>query len=148
MSKHAFILLTLLISLTLAQGIQDSLSRLHISYLDLYLIHSPFLPEGSSLKEIWQEMELCVDQGLVRSIGVSNFRISDLQELLSFARIKVDLWGDLWAEGLASCRQPPENVWTVIQVVCYMCTRLVQFASDTLWISLVSKAWMRHTALH
>ncbi|MEW5319252.1 MAG: hypothetical protein WDW38_010415 [Sanguina aurantia] len=71
-----------------AQAVRDSLQRLQTPYLDLYLIHSPFLPEGASLKGVWQQMEACVDQGLVKSIGVSNFRISDLEELFTFARIR------------------------------------------------------------
>jgi diketogulonate reductase-like aldo/keto reductase len=66
------------------------MANLNTEYLDLLLIHAPFLPteaEGK-LEQIWQEMEALVDSNVVRAIGVSNFRMTDLQYLLSFARIK------------------------------------------------------------
>eukprot|EP00744_Colponema_vietnamica_P005564 GILI01008142.1.p1 GENE.GILI01008142.1~~GILI01008142.1.p1 ORF type:complete len:306 (-),score=119.24 GILI01008142.1:97-1014(-) len=81
---------------------EKTLSDLKLSYLDLYLIHWPlaFLPDSSkdqdgamtlapiSLRETWQAMEKLVDDGLVRSIGVSNFNVQMLIELFTFARIK------------------------------------------------------------
>ncbi len=39
--------------------------------------------------QAWQELEGLVDAGLTKAIGVSNFRVSDLQDILSNARIKV-----------------------------------------------------------
>jgi diketogulonate reductase-like aldo/keto reductase len=56
---------------------------------DLLLLHNPFVyPEGK-LKEFWQILEGLVDSGeLTASLGVSNFRPQDIEELLSFARIK------------------------------------------------------------
>lgn len=88
------------------QAVRDSLQRLQTPYLDLYLIHSPFLPEGASLKGVWQQMEACVDQGLVKSIGVSNFRISDLEELFTFARIRVSHRGFVHACRRLCCDSP------------------------------------------
>jgi diketogulonate reductase-like aldo/keto reductase len=70
-------------------GCQEILSRLNCEYLDLYLLHCPveFKKCSSSIETIWREMESLVEQKLVRYIGVSNFRISDLEELMSIARI-------------------------------------------------------------
>jgi aryl-alcohol dehydrogenase-like predicted oxidoreductase len=65
---------------------RDSLRRLGVSQLDLYLVHSPF--PDVPLRDTWREMEALVDAGLTRHIGVSNFRASDITELLSFARIR------------------------------------------------------------
>jgi len=65
-----------------AQAIQQSLQKLGVSYVDLYLIHSPRLVRPNIL-EGWEEMEEIQKQGLAKSIGVSNFQISDLQELES-----------------------------------------------------------------
>ena len=44
-----------------------------------------------SIRDTWQAMESLVDEGLVRSIGVSNWTVDKLQELLSFAKIKPSL---------------------------------------------------------
>lgn len=57
-----------------------SLERLGISYVDLYLIHWP-TPERDLYVDTWREFERMKDEGLVRSIGVSNFRIDDLERL-------------------------------------------------------------------
>uniref|UniRef100_A0A8C3XP78 NADP-dependent oxidoreductase domain-containing protein n=1 Tax=Chelydra serpentina TaxID=8475 RepID=A0A8C3XP78_CHESE len=75
----------------------ESLTRLKMDYLDLYLMHSPmgFLHTGPDPKPFpatplssWQAMEKLVDEGLVKSVGVSNFNISQLERLLSVCRIK------------------------------------------------------------
>lgn len=70
-----------------------TLKHLQLEYLDLYLIHWPVTGNvGPTLQppieETWKAMETLVDEGLVRSIGVSNFSIPKLQALLKYARIK------------------------------------------------------------
>jgi diketogulonate reductase-like aldo/keto reductase len=58
-------------------AVENSLKRLQLDYLDLYLIHQPF---GDVYGE-WRAMEELYQQGKVRAIGVSNFppdRIMDL----------------------------------------------------------------------
>jgi len=74
---------------------RGSLERLGIDYFDLYLIHGPFQRFGKecgpfkrSLLEIWAEMEALVSLGLVRAIGVSNWRVSDLESIYDSATIK------------------------------------------------------------
>ena len=56
----------------------DSLKRLDLKYIDLYLIHSP---GGGKLLETWEAFVELKSQGLVRSIGVSNFGIHHLEEI-------------------------------------------------------------------
>jgi 2,5-diketo-D-gluconate reductase A len=59
------------------RAFENSLKRLQLEYLDLYLIHQPF---GDVYGE-WRAMEELYQQGKVRAIGVSNFppdRIMDL----------------------------------------------------------------------
>jgi diketogulonate reductase-like aldo/keto reductase len=72
-----------------AQGCREMLSRLQCEYLDLYLLHCPpaFKENSAALETIWREMEALVDEGLVRFIGVSNFRVCDLEQLISIAKI-------------------------------------------------------------
>lgn len=83
-----------------------------IDYFDLYIVHFPVAlryvdpevryPPGweysgkegdvqqskASIQETWQAMEKLVDEGLARSIGVSNFQGALLMDLLRYARIR------------------------------------------------------------
>ena len=82
------------------QDVRDALERtltdLGTEYVDLYLIHWPVVwakdsvmrpDRGASLREAWQTMESLVDEGKCRHIGVSNFKESEVDEVLSYARI-------------------------------------------------------------
>lgn len=69
------------------EAIEDSLRKLQLSYIDLYLIHSP-APGEEAFTHAWKEMEAAVDAGKIRSIGVSNFDVEELDALLKVARIK------------------------------------------------------------
>lgn len=61
-------------------AIEKSLARLGLAYVDLYLIHWP-TPARDLYVETWQEFEKLKSDGLTKSIGVSNFRIEDLERL-------------------------------------------------------------------
>ncbi|KAL3582378.1 hypothetical protein D5086_016710 [Populus alba] len=85
--------------------VRVSLKNLGVSYLDLYLMHwpdssafgdatDPPSKSGSEyrqflnrLKQAWKAMEGLVDLGLVRAIGVSNFSVQQIKELLKFAKV-------------------------------------------------------------
>lgn len=74
------------------QACVRSLKALRLDYLDLYLIHWPVTgnvgPEVTpSIRETWQAMEGLVREGLVRSIGVSNFAAKKLADMLGYATI-------------------------------------------------------------
>lgn len=58
----------------------ESLKRLGLEYIDLYLIHWP-MPAVGLYVETWKEFEKLQAEGLVRSIGVSNFTVETLDEL-------------------------------------------------------------------
>jgi diketogulonate reductase-like aldo/keto reductase len=64
-------------------AIDGSRERLDCGPLDLLLLHQPV----GDVKGAWRAMEDAVEQGVVRAIGVSNFTVSDLERLLSVARI-------------------------------------------------------------
>lgn len=96
-------------------ALKKTLSDLRLDYLDLYLIHwptafQPVLPipmnrrgweneeidesgdgeridTSASIHETWGAMEELVNKGLVKSIGVSNFPVSLLHELMTQANI-------------------------------------------------------------
>lgn len=65
------------------RAFQQSLARLGLEYVDLYLIHWP-VPELRA--ESWRAMEELYDSGLCRAIGVSNYTIAHLQQVLDSAR--------------------------------------------------------------
>jgi diketogulonate reductase-like aldo/keto reductase len=60
---------------------EQSLDRLGLEYLDLYIIH---WPQGGPTWA-WPGMEAARDKGFARSIGVSNFSVDELDALLSIA---------------------------------------------------------------
>jgi len=55
---------------------------------DLFLIHNPFVPPPGQLVDAWKIFEQLKDQGVLKSIGVSNFRPQDLEEILAVAKHK------------------------------------------------------------
>ncbi|MGH7854868.1 MAG: aldo/keto reductase [Candidatus Binatia bacterium] len=61
------------------RALETSLRRLKLDYVDLYLIHYPVPQRLRS----WRALEKLQQQGKARSIGVSNFTIGHLTELLA-----------------------------------------------------------------
>ncbi len=66
------------------RALDESLQRLGLDYVDLYLVHWPV--EGAR-RETWRAMEALLDQGKTRAIGVSNYMVHHLQELFEYARV-------------------------------------------------------------
>lgn len=66
---------------------ERAIAELGCGYLDLLLVHSPF-DAPVPLSETWAALEGCAEAGLCRHVGVSNFRIADLEELLLHCRIR------------------------------------------------------------
>jgi len=73
--------------LDIKTSIANSLANLGVSYVDLYLIHHPRLAVPD-IPTAWKEMEAIQAQGLVKSIGVSNFGVQELSILLASAKVK------------------------------------------------------------
>lgn len=61
--------------------LQESLLRMNLDYLDLYLIHWP-LPKRNNYVEAWQALIEAQKLGLVKSIGVANFEKEHLDKLI------------------------------------------------------------------
>ncbi|WCR28760.1 aldo/keto reductase [Paenibacillus thiaminolyticus] len=63
---------------------ETSLKKLGLDYLDLYLIHWPV---ASKYKDAWRALEKLYKDGRVKSIGVSNFQVHHLEDLMKDAEI-------------------------------------------------------------
>ncbi|CAL5024334.1 unnamed protein product [Urochloa decumbens] len=91
------------------EACKDSLKKLQVDYLDLYLVHFPVATRHTgvgttssalgddgvldidttiSLETTWHAMEELVSMGLVRSIGISNYDIFLTRDCLAYAKIK------------------------------------------------------------
>lgn len=91
-SKHdrsKLFITTKLTSIPKGKTLRDTLVRsckeLQVDYVDLFLIHSPKHIGSLSIGEAWALLEEVHKEGLAKSIGVSNFRVKDLEELLTNA---------------------------------------------------------------
>lgn len=85
-------------------AIKRSLTKLGLDYVDLYLVHWPIavktVEEASEGKEakyerinipmykVWEQMEATIASGQAKSIGVSNFGVQLIWDLLSYAKIQ------------------------------------------------------------
>lgn len=67
------------------KAVNESLKNLKTDYIDLYLMH---WPNPDTFIQSWKEMEELYEEGIVRAIGVCNFHIQHLEQLLLNAKIK------------------------------------------------------------
>lgn len=76
------------------KALKESLEKLGLDYVDLYLDHWPTLFNVVEqykiypIHQVWPKMEALVDAKLTKYIGVSNYNVQSLCNLLSFCRIK------------------------------------------------------------
>jgi len=66
------------------EAFNESLKKLGLDYIDLYLIHWPVIGKRIAT---WKIFEKLLETGKVKSIGVSNFTIPQLQELMNNSKI-------------------------------------------------------------
>lgn len=73
--------------------VEETLEKLGTDYLDLYLIHWPVV-EGhgddwaEDNLETWKAMEELYEEGILKAIGVSNFSVNHLENLVKQAKVK------------------------------------------------------------
>ena len=82
---------------TAKKSINDSLNKLGLDYIDLMIIHSPqpwdeFRETTNNYYkenlEVWRALQDAYTEGKVKAIGVSNFHIVDLKNIIDNAKIK------------------------------------------------------------
>uniref|UniRef100_A0A0N5B2N3 Aldo_ket_red domain-containing protein n=1 Tax=Strongyloides papillosus TaxID=174720 RepID=A0A0N5B2N3_STREA len=81
------------------KSVLKSLEKLQTEYVDLVLIHWPGTANLSSdsvknaknRKESWEDLEELYNEGIVRSIGVSNYNIEHLKELMTYCKVKPEV---------------------------------------------------------
>lgn len=87
---------------------EESRTKLGVDYIDLYLVHWPV---QGKYKDTWRALEKLYKDGLIRAIGVSNFKEHHLEDLMSDCEIKpmvnqVEFHPYLTQKGLLSfCRE-------------------------------------------
>lgn len=64
---------------------EESRKKLGLEYIDLYLVHWPV---KGKFKDTWKALEKLYHDGAVRAIGVSNFQIHHLQDVMADCTIK------------------------------------------------------------
>jgi len=68
--------------------VDTSLKKLQTNYIDLFLIHWPCPVDLNKNKEVWSWFEEYYEQGVFRAIGVSNFNLEFLTNLVNRCKIK------------------------------------------------------------
>lgn len=66
------------------KAFEESMNKLGLDYIDLYLIHRP----RGDVKGTWKAMEELYEAGKIKAIGVSNFEPDQLADLIAYAKIK------------------------------------------------------------
>ncbi len=78
-------------------GIDETLKKMGLDYLDMMIIHSPQpwvevnqsenrYKEGN--RQAWKALEEAYNEGKLKAIGVSNFQIEDLENIMETAKVK------------------------------------------------------------
>lgn len=72
------------------QALEQSLERLGLDHLDLYLIHWP-VPSKDRYVETWEVLQELRAEGLTRAVGVSNFQVHHLERVIDEVGVVPDL---------------------------------------------------------
>ena len=99
------------------EACDNSLKRLSTDYIDLYQIHWP--NHSTDVEGSMTQLQNLIKKGKVRSIGVCNFGVKDLNEILKFGELTTNqlpynlLWRAIEQEILPECKRND------IGIICY-----------------------------
>jgi 2,5-diketo-D-gluconate reductase A len=76
----------------------ESLTKLGVDYLDLWLVHWP--PNGRAAPQVWQQFVRAQQEGLTKAIGVSNYSLRQIDELIAATGIAPQVNQIRWGPSL------------------------------------------------
>uniref|UniRef100_A0AC34FVN3 NADP-dependent oxidoreductase domain-containing protein n=1 Tax=Panagrolaimus sp. ES5 TaxID=591445 RepID=A0AC34FVN3_9BILA len=77
-------------NLVTQSALKESLQKLRLDYIDLYLAHNPCPTDPNvKIEDIWKGLEMLYEKKLAKSIGLSNFNVQQLQRILNIAKIPI-----------------------------------------------------------
>jgi 2,5-diketo-D-gluconate reductase A len=78
--------------------IEESLTKLGVERVDLWLVHWP--PNGTASPEVWSEVVRAQQDGLTTSIGVSNYSLEQIDELIAATGVTPAVNQIRWSPGI------------------------------------------------
>jgi len=76
----------------------ESLSKLGLDYVDLWLVHWP--PNGQAAPRVWQQFIRAQQEGLTKAIGVSNYSLRQIDELIQVTGVAPQVNQIRWGPSL------------------------------------------------
>ena len=80
------------------QTIEESLTKLGVDHVDLWLIHWP--PDGKASPDVWSKVVQAQQDGLATSIGVSNYSLDQIDELVAATGVTPAVNQIRWSPGI------------------------------------------------
>ena len=80
------------------QTIEESLTKLGVERVDLWLVHWP--PNGKASPEVWSEVVQAQQDGLATNIGVSNYSLAQIDELVAATGVTPAVNQIRWSPGI------------------------------------------------
>ena len=106
--------------LTMLESVQRSLERLGVGCIDLYYIHWP--RSDLDIRPAMEGLELARSQGLIRSVGVSNFSVAQMELVSQVGKIDAHqiphnlFWRSPEREAIPYCRERGIGVITYVTI--------------------------------
>jgi diketogulonate reductase-like aldo/keto reductase len=78
--------------------IEESLHKLGLDHVDLWLVHWP--PNGEASPQVWEEVIRAQADGLTKAIGVSNYSVAQIDELIEATGVAPAVDQIRWSPGI------------------------------------------------